>query len=218
MSFAHLDTPFLRRAGLPRDPPPAAPAAASPPWSDAGERREYRTRARRPPRPPRPSSDRVARLPDAVLRDPGLTDGEKVTLADVLSLAGARCWADTLTASLATLADRHVRTVQRRLKVLQARGYLWCWRDWVTGRLRIVVLDKALPPRRPLPPEVEAVWRARRSAHPKVRDALDATHRRLSRALLSTGAGGVATRLSPITGATHSESARRASRRSGTTA
>jgi hypothetical protein len=147
-----------------------------------------------------------------VLRDPGLTDGEKVTLADVLSLAGAGRWADTLTVSLATLAGRHVRTVQRRLAALQARGYLWCWRDRATGRLRVVVLDPALPPRRPLPPEVEAVWRARRSAHPKVRDALDAAHRRLRRALLSTGAGEVATRLSPITGATHSDSARRACR------
>ena len=220
MSFAHLDTPFLRRAGPLRDPQPVAPPAAAPPPRPAADerRRAYLTRARRPPPPPRPPSDRVARLPDAVLRDPGLTDGEKVTLADVLSLAGARRWADTLTASLATLAGRHVRTVQRRLKVLQARGYLWCWRDWVTGQLRIVVLDKALPPRRPLPPEVEAVWRARRSAHPAVRDALDAAHRRLSRVLLSTGAGGVATRLSPITGATHSESARRTSRRSGAAA
>ena len=150
-----------------------------------------------------------------MLRDPGLTDGEKVTLADVLSITGARRWADTLTASLATLAGRHVRTVQRRLAALQARGYLWCWRDRATGRLRVVVLDPALPPRRPLPPEVEAVWRARRlgGAHPAVRDALAAAHRRLSRALLlSTGAGGVATRVSPITGATHSDSTKRARR------
>jgi hypothetical protein len=219
MSFAHLlDTPFLRRAGPSRDPPPAPPVA-TPPRSDADQqRREYRIRARCPPRPPRPPSDRVARLPDAVLRDPGLTDGEKLTLADVLSLAGAKRWADTLTASLATLAGRHVRTVQRRLKALQARGYLWCWRERAGGRLRVVVLDPALPPRRPLPPEVEAVWRARRlgGAHPAVRDALDAAHRRLRRALLlSTGAGGVATRLSPITGATHLEDRKRARRGSG---
>src|SRR4051794_15728663 len=148
-------------------------------------RRPYVLRRKLPAPPDRPHH--YAKLPRRAWQDPRLHRGAVASLAAILCAAAGRPCFSTLTRSLATAARVCERTMHNHLKLLAAAGYLVLHRVGRRGPLLVTLTGLALVRHRPLPPEVEAVWEARRSGHPRVRDALAAANRRLRRTLAAVG-------------------------------
>jgi hypothetical protein len=109
-----------------------------------------------------------AKLPRRVWQDPRLHRGAVASLAAILCAAAGRPAFPTLTRSLATAARVCERTMHNHLKLLAAAGYLVLHRVGRRGPLLVTLTGMAVVRHRPLPPEVEAVWEARRSGHPEV--------------------------------------------------
>ncbi len=206
-----LDTPFIRRAdnadlGRWLAPPADDRLPAATPRSRRRPR-PYQTRRVRgliPAEPPPPDT-RYSLVASRVQGDHALSDGAKATFARLAGLAGRAGRLDTWVRSLATLAARHIRTVQRHLKALEERGHIRRLRDPATGRLHVLIEAASTPPP-PRPPQAELLHRALRSKHPTVLDVAQACVRRLTATLRQCGQGtaGV-TFVSPIKGSTISE-------------